>query len=361
MRLVSAHITGYGRLVDAKVNLDSKVIAVVGPNEAGKTTFLKALAYLDSGAALSLIERSRATNVAGNTSVVEVKFALDDDDRLPLQRLDLEELPRTMYASRMADGGDVQIQTEPRPRKAIQSLKKSLAVLEKAAERKSLQALVSKETIFGDPEVEGARDFQVELQQLVQSVRRIVGSPQDSSSENEAAGLAGDLASAVVADSKADRLRDALSSAKVWLERDNPSAAVNSALWARTPDFVLFDEADRSLQSTYTLDDALLAAIPAALRNLTRMAGLDLHATVVAHRSGDIARRDSAIVQSNNRLRDLFRETWKQSKLSVQVSVDGDLLRISIIENDKDVTVFGERSAGLRMFVALVAFLSTWT
>jgi len=34
-------------------------------------------------------------------------------------------------------------------------------------------------------------------------------------------------------------------------------------------------------------------------------------------------------------------------------------LRISIVENGKDVTVFGERSAGLRMFVALVAFLST--
>jgi uncharacterized protein YhaN len=38
MRLISARIRGYGRIVDSKINLDAKVIAIVGPNEAGKTT-----------------------------------------------------------------------------------------------------------------------------------------------------------------------------------------------------------------------------------------------------------------------------------------------------------------------------------
>lgn len=359
MRLVSAHITGYGRLVDAKVNLDSKVIAVVGPNEAGKTTFLKALAYLDNGAVLSPAERSRAASVTGDTSVVEAKFALDDSDRLALQRLELEELPRTMCASRTADGGDVQIKTEPRPRKALRPLRKALAALKKTAARKSVQPLVSTESIFGDAGVEGARDFHAELRQLVQSVQRIVDSPQDSHDDTELAGLAGDLANAVVVDSAADRLRDALGSARVWLERGNPSDAVSSALWPITPEFLLFDEADRSLESAYVLDDALLVTTPAALVNLTRMAGLELQAMVGAHRSGDIARRDSAVRQANNRLRDLFSKTWNQSKLCVRLSVDGDVLRVSIVENDEDVTVFGERSAGLRMFVALHAFLST--
>ena len=38
MRLICADIKGYGRLVDPKINLGSKAIAVVGTNEAEKTT-----------------------------------------------------------------------------------------------------------------------------------------------------------------------------------------------------------------------------------------------------------------------------------------------------------------------------------
>jgi energy-coupling factor transporter ATP-binding protein EcfA2 len=358
VRLISARITGYGRLADVKVNLDSKVIAVVGPNEAGKTTFLKALAYLSNGASLSVIERSRGVTVTDDTCVVEVKFALDDDDRSGLAALGLEALPLTMYASREAAGGDVLTQTEPWPRKAVRPLSKALTALEGSLQRKTLQSLVLAESAFGNPNAEDARDFRAELQHMVVTLRSIV---DDESGPDEAqlAVQSGDLVAALIPDKKADGLRDALTSAKLWLEESDPASTVFSSLRQRAPDFLLFGEDDRSLRSSYALDDALLGAVPAALRNLTRMAEFDLHTMVTAHRSGDVARRDSAIVQANNRLRSRFRDTWKQATLSVRLSVDGDQLRVSIIENDEDVTIFDERSAGLRMFVALVAFLST--
>lgn len=358
MRLISARIRGYGRLADAKVNLGSKVIAVVGPNEAGKTTFLKALAYLNNGASLSVIERSRGAAVTDETRVVEVKFALDDDDRSELAALILEALPLTLHASRKAAGGDVLIRIEPRPRKAVKPLRKALAVLERSLQRKTLQSLVSDESVFGSQGEEDARDFRAELQQLAEALRSII---DDEATPDEAqlAAKAGDLTVALVSDAKADGLRDALTNSKSWLEGRDPADSARSALWQRTPDFLLFDEDDRSLRSSYALDDALLSSVPAGLRNLTRMGGLDLHAMVADHRSGDVARRDSAIKRANNSLRRRFRDTWKQAILSVRLSVDGDQLRVSIIENDEDITIFDERSAGLRMFVALVAFLST--
>ncbi len=68
MRLISAHVTGYGRLIDTKVNLDSKVIAIVGPNEAGKTSLLEALAFIDSKEALPIPKRSRAGSVNNYSS-----------------------------------------------------------------------------------------------------------------------------------------------------------------------------------------------------------------------------------------------------------------------------------------------------
>lgn len=358
MRLVSARIRGYGRLADAKVNLDSKVIAVVGPNEAGKTTFLRALAYLNNGASLSAIERSRGASVTDETRVVEAKFSLDDDDRSELAALNLEALPLTMYASRKAAGGDVLIRAEPQPRKAVAPLRRALAVLARSLQRKTLQSLVSDESAFGAPDEENARDFRAELQQLIDAVRSLI---DDEATPDEAqlAAQAGDLAAALAPDKKADGLRNALTNAKSWLEGRDPADSVRSILWQRTPDFLLFDEDDRILRSSYALDDALLGSVPAGLRNLTRMAGLDLHAMVADHRSQDVARRDSAIKKANNSLGRRFRDTWKQAVLSVRLSVDGDQLRVSIIENDEDITVFDERSAGLRMFVALVAFLST--
>ncbi len=358
MRLVSARVRGYGRLADVKVNLDSKVIAVVGPNEAGKTTFLDALAYLNSGATLSVIERSRGTVVTDETRVVEAKFALDEGDRSGVVDQDLEEPPRTMHVSRRAAGGSVLVEIEPKPRRAIEPLRKALAVLERTAKRKTLHALVANEGPFGSPkDGEDARDFQDELRQLLEALRGIVDDGH-TLDQGDIAGQAEELANALVPDSRADGLRDALSSAKAWLERSDPEVAVQSVLRERTPHFLLFNEDDRSLQSAYVLDDAFLGGVPAALRNLLRMARLNLRAMVEAHRAGDVARRDSAIAQANNRLKRRFRDTWKQATLSVQLSVDGNQLRVSIIENDEDITVFNERSAGLRMFVALVAFLS---
>ena len=56
LRLISVQVSGYRRLAEAKVNLASKIIAVVGPNEAGKTSLLEVLARLDSSEAVPALD-----------------------------------------------------------------------------------------------------------------------------------------------------------------------------------------------------------------------------------------------------------------------------------------------------------------
>jgi energy-coupling factor transporter ATP-binding protein EcfA2 len=62
MRLIAVSLRGYKRFEDrAKLNLDAKLVALVGPNEAGKSTILQALRRLDAPAPILQQERTRAS------------------------------------------------------------------------------------------------------------------------------------------------------------------------------------------------------------------------------------------------------------------------------------------------------------
>src|SRR3954453_15470321 len=60
MRLVRAGVRGYKRFAEsAEMNVDGRVVAVVGPNEAGKTSFLTGLTHLSRSGELSAAEWTR--------------------------------------------------------------------------------------------------------------------------------------------------------------------------------------------------------------------------------------------------------------------------------------------------------------
>lgn len=356
MRLISARIRGYGRLVDTKINLDSKVIAIVGPNEAGKTTLLKALAHVESDVAVAVPQRSRAMEVGDSLTVVSLDFVLDNEDHEALAELELDEAPQSMTVGRKAEGGNVTVGILPVPQKARAPLREASKLLHQSLRARSLGKWVNPETVYGNPESDEARDYKAELTALIHGVDAVVAK-QDVDSESELRDTAKSLSEATLDEPGSRSLRDGLSAVVAWFDREEPSAAARNMLWKRTPDLLLFDEADRTIESAYALNDALIADLPDALRNLAGMAGLDL-ADLFRHvQTGDVARRDTAITQANTRLDAIFAEAWKQSRLSVRFSMDGPLLRVVMWEDGDSITVFDERSAGLRMFVALIAFL----
>jgi hypothetical protein len=115
MRLISARVCGLGRLVDTEVNLDSKVIAVVGPNEAGKSTLLPEPEYLSPDQdSIPESERSRAVDVNDETQTIRADFALDEEDISALGDLDLLQQPTRVAFARRARGGPVLVDITPR-------------------------------------------------------------------------------------------------------------------------------------------------------------------------------------------------------------------------------------------------------
>ncbi len=364
MRLVKAEISGFGRLAAGKVNLDNKVLAIVGPNEAGKTTLLKALAYIDNGAALSVSERSRGVDVPDSHTVVRVQYILDQDDLSVVSDFQLEEPPASLWLSRTAGGAtEPTVSVLPTPTKAVAPLVAAIAAVRKLATKKTYATL---EYVAPDPAEDGTvppvDEERLNLRATVQDWLTGFLDQAMSGSEVEAATTyTPDLRSTVDALSRygiTGEFFGALQRVLSWIDREDPAPAVARALYEVTPNIAFFSEADRTLASTYALSDELLKTTPAALANLAAMAELDLRALWKAMSSGDEGERETLIDNANQVLATKFALAWKQSNIAVWLKTEATTLFIRIRQDGKRITQFDERSAGLQMFVALVAFLA---
>jgi predicted ATPase len=357
MRLVKAEFSGFGRLAEGKINLDNRVIAVVGPNEAGKTTLLNALAYIDNGQALSAAERSRGMEVADTHIVSRVQYLLGPEDRDALQEFNLQVLPESLWLSRAAEGGDIQMRVEPSPKKAQKPLEEAVLALRRAASKKSLHALADRRDDEDDEESPRATfrhrvETYVENLSIVAQERGVVTAVTETETELES--LTGEFHEFEVV----SPILDALSAIVSWLSLPDPAPLVATRLYKRSPDILLFSDEDRNLRSTYELSEEVVADPPVALQSLTRMAGLSLTSLWKTLQNGDEGERETLILQANEILSDKFKATWKQSRITVHLKIEGQVLAVRILQGGRRITQFHERSAGLKMFVALVAFLA---
>ena len=82
MKLVKMRLRGFRRFEDTEINLDAPVVALVGPNESGKTSLLKALSYLQSSHSLDARDITRG-NSAESTRI-EATFLLSEVEKKSL-------------------------------------------------------------------------------------------------------------------------------------------------------------------------------------------------------------------------------------------------------------------------------------
>lgn len=362
MRLISAQIRGAGRLRNTTIKLDQKVIAIVGPNEAGKTTLLKALAYVDGDQSLEPAQRSRALpSVPDSTPITSLRYRVSDVDRAELKQFDLAEVPTEFFVSRRADGKGPNFAVTPEPRKSEEPLEELAVNLGTLLD--GLQAFDPIPIEVGEEEeAPGPSDGSPllhELQLLRQDLERFLANPIGERDPIETLRERADIAvEALNAYVGTGALREALPAIGRWVDREDPREKVIEALWNLTPDVVMFAEADRNLATTYVIDDDLANNTPAALANVARLAGLDLKKLVQAVQTGQVSRRDTLKNKANLALAAYFKEAWQQSDLKVELNVESNVLRIGLVEDGVHASVFDERSAGLRMFVTLTAFLA---
>jgi predicted ATP-dependent endonuclease of OLD family len=338
MRLLGVEFDRYRRLAKADMRLEGRITAIVGPNEAGKTSFLRAIERLNDEEPFQAREDlSRGLDpFPADHPVIKAWYALDDDDKALLAGIPRAEEPTRFIITKRADGPLVG-SLDPRPtrnlpeRAAISTALTALAGRKWAHEETALQeaiAALAPDMMDHDRQWETERlDALAELAGLLNRA----GHP-------EATRLAARLDTLVAA----ERLT-------------HPNDAAAAILLPRRPLMAWFGDEQRSLLSEYDL----AAAYPISLQLLASLAGLDLAAMRAAVDAGDFPQAENLLIPANERLKEVFEQAWRRSTVSVRFQRDGLILRILVSNEAGQYTSIAERSDGLRAFVALVAFLRT--
>jgi predicted ATPase len=372
MRLTKIEFNGYKRLAKTSCNVDTRLVAIVGPNESGKSSVLEGLAWLTAGDGQPLpphlVSRSRDDVGAG---VVRAHYMLELDDLDQLAGIDMEEFPRSFHMSRTV-GGVVQIGMAPEVRRSQKIFGEGNTAMDRVESRLTTQLGRTTEEdgpgdwfdhvrgLLQDTETAWDADDRENVQSLSGWLQASPASELEDTDEDSPAtddtGLQ-HIPSDSPRDAEAAEVLDAVLAQMV---APHPSGLVRECLFQRTPGFWSFEEQDRVLESQYNMaDDGLRSQPPRALANLLSIADLDLDELWAVINTGDITRLHTKLRQANNRLEDRLRPTWRQADLTVHLNINGTMLQVLIDELDEDgaTTAIAERSDGLKIFVALVCFL----
>lgn len=347
-------IRGYRRLAATATNIHGRLTAFVGFNEAGKTSLLQALVWFSRGGNLSSIDQNRSRPPEdAEAPVVKVYYHLQRPDHEALAGIRMEELPQTLVVSRSSSGKRF-YEFQPRARRPSAPFITAIARLDKALTRLRRQfeaeldeeaqdphdwanlvatALRDRDRDWPDDEVEALRSLADWLRTIPPGLKN----PRDG------------------------RLAAVLDEVEAIVVEDQPIGPAWNVLSRRLPEFTLFREADRLLQTSYEMAPDQRNAVDPAVHSLLLIAGIDLDALWSHVLSGDTTKRESLLERGNDRLEELFSRAWNQAKVTVRFRVNNTRLEIFLKElaGDGAVTNISERSDGLRTFVALVAFLES--
>ena len=363
MKLIWFEIEGYKRFFQkSKVNVDGKLVAIVGPNEAGKTSLLRCLHHLQTDDAFNAVggsqELSRGKQVADDAIIAEWTFALEETDYERLAEIPNAESVRWYAIQKQANGKYIH-QLTPVPDRPLADRLKAVGDLRtvvEAEQRASEQTDEQEDAVDGplptEELVQALNTDETTLPKLTRECLRAVGDAFAKDSDATRSELGGRLLELHEAESLPP-----------------PSARILDHLWKEKPPILFFDQADRDLKSEYDIKKYFFEnlksrpptrkqPIPIALRNLCSCSRLELDQLYEAQLNDDRGKVRTLLEEAEESMNSLLTEAWTQSTLRLSLELDQYRLQILLKSEKGDYVKVVERSEGLRQFLALILFLS---
>jgi predicted ATP-dependent endonuclease of OLD family len=352
-------IKGYKRLESATLNTSARVLAIVGPNEAGKSSILKALMHLNNNVGFSAQEMTRGIELDNGDVVLEAGFLLDDSDRESTSHLYQGDTVRQLIIRKYVDGRREYeiipiLQREQSQR--LQLIDCLRVAIDNSIDRKkkkgemvfmnSLLALTLEEFKQAEdilPDLENTNSA-IE-QSTLTKIKALKSSLDSNNSENEESQIIANLKNAIV-------------SLIAHEQEPEPNQQAEEILIPRVPKTLFFDNNQRSLASQYELSKHAQSP-PPALLNLAALANLDLVGLLDAISKGDQARVQTLLNKANMQIEKTVQGKWSQSGVKVSLTTNASVLSVLIEDEQLDCTNLEDRSDGLRQFIALINFLES--
>ncbi len=351
MDLIWMELHGYRRFEKvSKIILEGNVIALIGPNEAGKSSVLAALAHLNSAGNIAtgvMQETTRDCEVPKGQKIIECHFILSDADRDAIAHLPGGDKAKWFNVAKDPEGA-LRCEVRPQPYRELGIRKETMIFLKEAILSKEFLDAVTNQPQFSDAEM-----------------RKLLGS-LDAESKSLPPNVIDklktlknhlDIYSKTKNDNSIMHISEILQKLADHEQATHPHETAIKILLGRKPKFLLFSDEDRDLESSHDL--SMNKPISPALNNLAKLANLDLKKLRIAIPQGNTGQIETLTRRANEHLDDIFKNTWSQSNTSVNIRVDGWTLHVLVRNVNTEFTSFAERSDGLRSFVALLAFVST--
>lgn len=355
MHLVSVRIAGYKRFeAPATLWVTSPLIAIVGPNEAGKTSLLEAMHHLSHSARFVRTEYTDRREPETDDAIVAARYTVEPADRQAAGGLLDDETEYVLTVQKGPIATQATWSLSPRlhrdltPRGEIVEDLRRVVVDELLVERTSA--------------TDGSEDEDVntELSEEANSLaNRLEAADEDLTStalktvEEFVTALRERYAEEPPP--PISRLAGRLDRLYAHENEENPHNRMGKLLAGRRPVFLFFTGPHRTLQTNY--EWAEHETPPTALGNLCHLAAVNYE--TYRETAMDRERRDElqTLERAANAALEREFESWTQAQLSVEFRADPQGLQVQVVDKKTLRNVpFDQRSAGLRQFVALVAF-----
>ncbi|WP_343487893.1 AAA family ATPase [Allomuricauda sp. d1] len=353
-------INGYRRFINATVTLDRHLLAFVGANESGKSSFLSALLSIENTEPYEKNELTKGHSLSSNDTVVEVTYLLNKEERSLVSKFNGKGKIRQYLYSKTVDGKiNHKILTKVERDKSKRS--HIIKFIDQFLSKRYLQKVLN-HNFFEDEvieEIEGKS-----LKQLFETLLDEIKRPNDDLSSN-AFNLIHYIQSVLNDDlgyiNKSSQkqitiLKEHFDNLLEVEEQEHPERSLLDYFNEHRPKFILFDDGDRYLKGSYTVSE--LASPSKAIANLLSVAGIKAESYLKVVAEKDEGERLKLQDIANVNLKKEYAESWSQSDVYPRLLLDPGAITISIISSGDNYTEVISRSEGMKMYIALKAFLS---